>query len=445
MDNDPVADQIPVVAEGTWMLQKSPVQAEPDETLPDSGITTIKEGGLTSGYATRRPDIASPTIVQDSKFGRLTPDARGSHATDKGKMREDVTAAIRDDDVQMHDASPRLAKVSREASPLSKVPSDASHSPVEQSRDPTPLRFQRRRSPSPRGHARTPITPSSPRTPHPLSTSNLPLRPVPSRPRRHPGPTRPGAPPHTQSRQAESKQNQQREEEVKLPPGPCDAVIKEIKQHRAHSSLLMGEYVNAEKAKLRAMHELQMAQFDLEAAMFRRQIADAQLDMARQGKLGIDYERDKTITLERKLNIITVWEELKFEVPEEKTPVVKPQGEQAEGEKTKAKAVSAKTPDGTPGEQGDAEPTDMAVGAPLVTVKDIPADSKSDNGIDPAIKLETEHEGQREEIPDLRLAGKPVSKIEEMEKMTVDQSGAGYAVSPETQETKEEIQTEFQP
>ncbi|KAF9820178.1 hypothetical protein IEO21_01611 [Rhodonia placenta] len=417
MDNDPVADQIPVVAEGTWMLQKSPVQAEPDETLPDSGITTIKEGGLTSGYATRRPDIASPTIVQDSKFGRLTPDARGSHATDKGKMREDVTAAIRDDDVQMHDASPRLAKVSREASPLSKVPSDASHSPVEQI-VPADIRVLLVRA-----HLRIP-SPGKPRASKTSSekkklSCHLVL-----------------ATPLLKKR-------------VTLCPAftmlTLTVILWQIKQHRAHSSLLMGEYVNAEKAKLRAMHELQMAQFDLEAAMFRRQIADAQLDMARQGKLGIDYERDKTITLERKLNIITVWEELKFEVPEEKTPVVKPQGEQAEGEKTKAKAVSAKTPDGTPGEQGDAEPTDMAVGAPLVTVKDIPADSKSDNGIDPAIKLETEHEGQREEIPDLRLAGKPVSKIEEMEKMTVDQSGAGYAVSPETQETKEEIQTEFQP
>lgn len=52
---------------------------------------------------------------------------------------------------------------------------------------------------------------------------------------------------------------------------------------------LAAEYAAHSKAVKRALHELEMASMELELAERRRAVADAQLEKARIGQLGIEY------------------------------------------------------------------------------------------------------------------------------------------------------------
>lgn len=61
--------------------------------------------------------------------------------------------------------------------------------------------------------------------------------------------------------------------------------IARLQGHRAH---LVAEYSQITKGTRRALHELDTATIDLRAAESRRKIADAQLEKARAGVLGID-------------------------------------------------------------------------------------------------------------------------------------------------------------
>lgn len=65
--------------------------------------------------------------------------------------------------------------------------------------------------------------------------------------------------------------------------------LPQIARLRAQRANLTSEYANVSKATRRALHELEMASFDLRTAEKRRKLADTHLDMARMGVLGIDY------------------------------------------------------------------------------------------------------------------------------------------------------------
>lgn len=57
--------------------------------------------------------------------------------------------------------------------------------------------------------------------------------------------------------------------------------------HRARAAT---EYAELSKATRRAVHELEIAGVDLNAARLRREVADAQMEKARMGLLGLHYE-----------------------------------------------------------------------------------------------------------------------------------------------------------
>lgn len=53
---------------------------------------------------------------------------------------------------------------------------------------------------------------------------------------------------------------------------------------------MRAEYGETLKAARKALHEQEMAEIELAAARMRREIADSQLEKARVGSLGIDYD-----------------------------------------------------------------------------------------------------------------------------------------------------------
>ena len=57
---------------------------------------------------------------------------------------------------------------------------------------------------------------------------------------------------------------------------------------------LADEYEVSAREKRRAIHELELSTIELRAAETRRMVADAQLEKARQGVLGIDAEKSNT-------------------------------------------------------------------------------------------------------------------------------------------------------
>lgn len=62
--------------------------------------------------------------------------------------------------------------------------------------------------------------------------------------------------------------------------------IARIRAHRMH---LESEYVQIAAATRRALHEYDLSTMDLKTAEKRRELADAALEKARFGTLGIDY------------------------------------------------------------------------------------------------------------------------------------------------------------
>lgn len=62
--------------------------------------------------------------------------------------------------------------------------------------------------------------------------------------------------------------------------------IARVQAQRAH---LTSEYTSISKAARRALHELEMASWDLRAAEDRRKLADSHVEKARLGVLGIDH------------------------------------------------------------------------------------------------------------------------------------------------------------
>jgi hypothetical protein len=62
--------------------------------------------------------------------------------------------------------------------------------------------------------------------------------------------------------------------------------LERLQAHRAH---LCSEYTNIARATRRALHELELATIDLRAAEMRRRVADAQIEKAKAGALGIDH------------------------------------------------------------------------------------------------------------------------------------------------------------
>jgi hypothetical protein len=66
--------------------------------------------------------------------------------------------------------------------------------------------------------------------------------------------------------------------------------LNQIKELQSHRVRVVAEYAEISKAARRAVHELEMSNVDLNAARMRREIADAQMEKARIGLLGLDYE-----------------------------------------------------------------------------------------------------------------------------------------------------------
>ena len=62
----------------------------------------------------------------------------------------------------------------------------------------------------------------------------------------------------------------------------------QIYRAQANRSHLAFDYLQRVKSLRRALHELDLATIDLRAAEIRRRIADAQLEKAKNGALGID-------------------------------------------------------------------------------------------------------------------------------------------------------------
>ncbi|KAF5372946.1 hypothetical protein D9758_001679 [Tetrapyrgos nigripes] len=71
-----------------------------------------------------------------------------------------------------------------------------------------------------------------------------------------------------------------------------DALRKQIALQQKHAFNLTLEFGNIHKTTRRALHEFEMSTFDLRAAMARRKSTATQLELARAGMLGIDFEGD---------------------------------------------------------------------------------------------------------------------------------------------------------
>jgi len=57
------------------------------------------------------------------------------------------------------------------------------------------------------------------------------------------------------------------------------------------------EYGETLKAARKAMHEQEMAEIELAAARMRREVADSQLEKARLGLLGVEYDGVSGLTI----------------------------------------------------------------------------------------------------------------------------------------------------
>ncbi|EPQ58402.1 hypothetical protein GLOTRDRAFT_98973 [Gloeophyllum trabeum ATCC 11539] len=60
-------------------------------------------------------------------------------------------------------------------------------------------------------------------------------------------------------------------------------------QYEKRYTHLVKEYAELNRTSRRALHELEISSFDLKLAEERRKVADAQLEKAKVGALGIDY------------------------------------------------------------------------------------------------------------------------------------------------------------
>ncbi|THV07890.1 hypothetical protein K435DRAFT_847692 [Dendrothele bispora CBS 962.96] len=72
--------------------------------------------------------------------------------------------------------------------------------------------------------------------------------------------------------------------------GEMESLRKQIVLQQKHAFNLSLEYGNVYKMTRRALHEFEMANFDLRAAVKRRESTRTQLELAKMGVLGIDFE-----------------------------------------------------------------------------------------------------------------------------------------------------------
>ncbi|GBE82355.1 hypothetical protein SCP_0407390 [Sparassis crispa] len=187
------------------------------------------------------------------------------HSDAKGKRKEVVHVYDHDGDVKMEDI-------------LS--PSGSTREAFEGGSAP----HHRRRSHSPLAPLRSMLSsPVSPRTPH-----HLPPRPDWSRG------TAPAPASGTPAEGGRSTPDISGHNLV-IPPTkstlsvmPEEAEIARLRSQRTH---LAAEYAALSRATKRTLHELKMASTELRFAERRRALADAQLEKARAGILGIDYTR----------------------------------------------------------------------------------------------------------------------------------------------------------
>ncbi|KAI8998752.1 hypothetical protein BD414DRAFT_407372 [Trametes punicea] len=151
------------------------------------------------------------------------------------------------------------------------------------------VRRRRSRSPpaGPRHYVPTPPNATPPQTTQP--TPSLPTKPE---------WTRRSTAPHALKTNSESPAPASTSEPADagpiIPPyqpkpsvtADIEADIARIHAHRLH---LEAEYVQMAAATRRALHEYDMSSIDLRMAVKRRELADAQLEKAQIGMLGLDY------------------------------------------------------------------------------------------------------------------------------------------------------------
>ncbi|EMD38489.1 hypothetical protein CERSUDRAFT_82755 [Gelatoporia subvermispora B] len=175
----------------------------------------------------------------------------------------------------MRDSSPLLAPSTREAVP----------------------QFRRRRSRSPVSSRNQGHTPSSPVSPQvPLTPSALPQKPEWARRSTTVSSTTPKA-------DAVSPMQDTPELVITAPVIPQykpkqSEIELELARIQSHHASLAAAHETSVKATRRALFEVELANMDLRLAEARRSIADAQVEKARAGVLGIDYVQEIPGTVE---------------------------------------------------------------------------------------------------------------------------------------------------
>ncbi|KAL7283296.1 hypothetical protein ACG7TL_002725 [Trametes sanguinea] len=186
--------------------------------------------------------------------------------------------------------SPAHAQVSV-ASPIATTPTIPSLPPKpDNDPDQKPSRRRRSRSPptGPRNYAPTPPNATPP---HQATQPGPSLPPKPEWTRRSTAPQQSKA--KTES-PLPSAALEPVDSGPAIPPYQCkssvtadiEAEIARIQAHRMH---LEAEYVQTSAAARRALHEFDMSSIDLKVSVRRRELADAQLEKAQVGMLGLDY------------------------------------------------------------------------------------------------------------------------------------------------------------
>ncbi|KAI0646932.1 hypothetical protein C8Q79DRAFT_1009089 [Trametes meyenii] len=192
-------------------------------------------------------------------------------------------------------ASPAQASAAATSSPIATTPTIPSLPPKpDVEADHRSGRPRRTRSPpsGPRNHIPTPPNATPPHTTQPIPS----LPPKPDWPRRN-----------TAAQSSKTGQSSKAEGPTSAPaatnPAEPELVIPvyvpkqyttseseaELSRILAHRKAADAEYLQIVLAKRRAMHEYEMSTIDLKMAERRRELADAQLEKARLGILGIDF------------------------------------------------------------------------------------------------------------------------------------------------------------
>ncbi|KAI0079991.1 hypothetical protein K474DRAFT_1705240 [Panus rudis PR-1116 ss-1] len=193
--------------------------------------------------------------------------------------------------------SPKLSPAPKDTSSLTRpeapkilLPEEKNDQPHALPRPPSRAEHSRAIPTQPRNYVKTPTTPMSPQVPSPVQ--NLPVKPEWAS---RASPLQATTPVHSEPVKQQGEQWKPQLHDYSHPRGyHFNFNEQELANLKAQKLRLQTEYATLAKASKRALHELDLASIDLRLAEQRRMVADAQLDKARAGQLGIDYVRPIT-------------------------------------------------------------------------------------------------------------------------------------------------------